>query len=80
MKGLDINRWQDLLEECNTLRKEIINIAAEYDIEWNETADEQDRKVVAALKEHRKKKSTKKDDEEKDVDDDTEVKESTKSN
>lgn len=80
MKGLDINRWQYLLDECNTLRKEIINIATEYDVEWDETADEQDPRVVEALKEHRKKKATKKEDEEKDDDDDMEVKESTKSN
>ncbi|KAI9877948.1 MAG: hypothetical protein M1830_002392 [Pleopsidium flavum] len=72
-KGFDVHRWEALIEEGNALRKEIKAIASEYDVDWDETADEQDEKVTEALKENRdhKKangggKSKKKDEDEED--------------
>lgn len=41
------------------MRKEIKAIASEYDVDWDETADEQDEKVTKALKEQRDEKKTK---------------------
>jgi len=41
------------------LRKEIKAIASEYDVDWDETADEQDQKVTKALKEYRDEKKSK---------------------
>jgi len=58
-KGFDLHRWESLIEEGNALRKEIKAIASEYDVDWDETADEQDEKVTKALKEQRDEKKTK---------------------
>ncbi len=52
-KGFDLTKWEALVEEGNALRKEIKVIANEYDVDWDETADEQEEKVTKALKEHR---------------------------
>lgn len=69
-KGFDVRKWEDLIEEGNTLRKEIKAVAAEYDVEWDERADETSEKVIEALREEREKKKDgkggKKDDEEDD--------------
>ncbi|TID14647.1 hypothetical protein E2P81_ATG08602 [Venturia nashicola] len=55
-KGFDVRKWEDLIEEGNTLRKEIKAVAAEYDVEWDERADETSEKVIEALREEREKK------------------------
>jgi len=55
-RGFDLRKWEDLIEEANTLRKEIKAVAQEYDVEWNERADEKSEKVMEALKEERDKK------------------------
>lgn len=55
-KGFDVRKWEDLIEEGNTLRKEIKAVAAEYDVEWDERADETSEKVIEALREDREKK------------------------
>lgn len=69
-KGFDVRKWEDLIEEGNTLRKEIKAVAAEYDVEWDERADETSEKVIEALREDREKKKdgkgNKKDEEEED--------------
>lgn len=69
-KGFDVRKWEDLIEEGNTLRKEIKAVAAEYDVEWDEKADETSEKVIEALREDREKKKDgkggKKDEEEED--------------
>lgn len=36
-RGLDIHHWDNLVQEANALRKEIKAVAAEYDVEWDET-------------------------------------------
>jgi hypothetical protein len=69
-KGFDVRKWEDLIDEGNTLRKEIKAVAQEYDVEWDERADEKSEKVMEALREDREKKkngkSKDKDDEEED--------------
>ncbi|KAK2768510.1 hypothetical protein FQN54_000365 [Arachnomyces sp. PD_36] len=58
-KGLDLQRWETLVDEANTLRKEIKAVAAEYDVDWNEKSDEQDEAVTEALKKERREKNKK---------------------
>ncbi|KAI4269956.1 MAG: hypothetical protein L6R38_007274 [Xanthoria sp. 2 TBL-2021] len=55
-KGFDLQKWEALVEEGNALRKEIKQVASEYDVEWDERSDEKDEKVTEALKEVRDKK------------------------
>lgn len=54
-RGFDVHKWDQLIEEGNALRKEIKAVAAEYDVEWDEKADEQDQSVTDALRKERKK-------------------------
>lgn len=65
----DIQKWEFLIEEGNRLRREVKMIADEYDVEWDETKDEGDHKVVKALREERKKDKKKKEKEEEDDED-----------
>ncbi|KAI4108115.1 MAG: hypothetical protein LQ339_002387 [Xanthoria mediterranea] len=55
-KGFDLPRWEALVEEGNALRREIKQVASEYDVEWDERSDEKDEKVTEALREVRDKK------------------------
>lgn len=48
--NIDLQLWETLIDEGKTLRREIKGIAAEYDAEWNERADEQDERVTEALR------------------------------
>ncbi|KAF7553001.1 hypothetical protein G7Z17_g3933 [Cylindrodendrum hubeiense] len=38
-RGLDPSRWEHLVHEANSLRREIKMVAAEYDAEWDEMKD-----------------------------------------
>ncbi|KAJ5196564.1 hypothetical protein N7449_007043 [Penicillium cf. viridicatum] len=68
---VDLQLWESLIDEGNSLRREIKNIAAEYDAEWNERADEQDKRVTEVLKsERRQKQDKKKDSDDKNDEDD----------
>lgn len=58
-KGLDLQRWEVLVDEANSLRKEIKSVAAEYDVDWNEKSDEHDEAVTEALKKDRQQKNNK---------------------
>ncbi|GAB7340259.1 hypothetical protein MBLNU457_6722t1 [Dothideomycetes sp. NU457] len=73
-RGLDLPTWEALVEEGNKLRREIKMVAEEYDVEWNEKAEELDDKVHDALRDGRQKKKKGKKDEsdekKKDPDDD----------
>ncbi|KAI4120614.1 MAG: hypothetical protein LQ338_006890, partial [Usnochroma carphineum] len=55
-RGFDLQRWENLIEEGNALRKEIKQVASEYDVEWDERADERDESVTEALKRDRDEK------------------------
>lgn len=68
-RGFNIHKWEGLIDEGNALRKEIKAVATEYDVEWDEAADEKDPEVTKALrndreaeKRGRKKKDSKDDD------------------
>lgn len=54
-RGFDVQKWENLIEEANMLRKEIKSIADEYDVEWDEKKDEGTEEVHDALREERKK-------------------------
>ena len=56
-KGFNLSQWEMLVEEANRLRREIKLVADEYDVEWDETQDEQSEKVAEALREDRRKKN-----------------------
>ncbi|KAH7135963.1 hypothetical protein B0J11DRAFT_519616 [Dendryphion nanum] len=55
-RNFNLDKWQALVDEGNTLRKEIKAVAQEYDVEWDEMADEKDENVRVALKEERERK------------------------
>lgn len=71
-KGFNVDRWDSLVEEGNAIRKEIKAVAAEYDVEWDEMADEKDVEVHKALRDQRKQKekTSKKSKDDEDEDDD----------
>ncbi|KAK9859471.1 Protein of unknown function DUF607 [Penicillium brevicompactum] len=57
---IDLQLWESLIDEGKSLRREIKNIAAEYDAEWDERADEHDQRVTEVLKSDRGEKKEKK--------------------
>ncbi|KAJ5619727.1 hypothetical protein N7510_003711 [Penicillium lagena] len=59
LHNVDLQLWESLIDEGNALRREIKNIAAEYDAEWDERADEQDESVTEALRSERRHKNGK---------------------
>ncbi|KAL9115074.1 MAG: hypothetical protein Q9227_000868 [Pyrenula ochraceoflavens] len=71
-KGFDLNRWESLVDEANALRKEIKAVASEYDVDWNEAADEHGEEIANTLRKERQKeeksskKSSRKDEDEND--------------
>ncbi|CAG8421396.1 unnamed protein product [Penicillium salamii] len=58
---IDLQLWESLIDEGKSLRLEIKNIAAEYDAEWDERADEHDQRVTEVLKSDRREDKEKKD-------------------
>lgn len=54
-RGFDLHRWENLIEEANSLRKEIKAVASEYDVDWDETADEHGEEVANTLRKERQK-------------------------
>lgn len=55
-KGFDVAKWEGLVEEGNRLRREIKLVAEEYDVDWDESS-EANEKVSEALRKERKRKS-----------------------
>ncbi len=74
-RGFDVQKWEGLIEEANALRKEIKGVAEEYDVEWDEKADEGSEKVHAALKKDRDRKGRRRSTEEEEDEDDEREKE-----
>lgn len=68
--NFDLRKWEMLIDDGNSLRREIKAVANEYDVEWDELQEEKDEKVAEALKKERKKQ--KKGEEAKDEDKDEE--------
>ena len=68
-KGFDIQRWESLIDEANEYRRDIKQIAREYDVDWDEKEDTKDERVTKAMKKVRDDKEAKrKDDDDKDDD------------
>jgi calcium uniporter protein, mitochondrial len=67
-RGFDLPKWESMIEEANALRKEIKNVANEYDVEWDEKLDEISEVVHKALKRERDKDRKKDDDDEEEKD------------
>ncbi|RPB14860.1 DUF607-domain-containing protein [Morchella conica CCBAS932] len=70
-RGFDIDRWEELISDARSLRREIRNIADQYDVKWDETNDEAGGEKVLKLLKDAEKKSKKNsevgDEEEEDV-------------
>ncbi|RDL41135.1 Uncharacterized protein BP5553_01114 [Venustampulla echinocandica] len=62
-RGFDLQRWEALIEEANSLRKDIKIVANEYDVDWDEREDETTEAVHHVLKREREKTMKKDDDE-----------------
>ena len=65
-KGFDLQKWEALVDEANGYRREIKQIANEYDVEWDEMEDEKDERVVEAMakvRRERKKETKEREDE-----------------
>lgn len=60
--NFDLRKWEALIDEGNTLRKEIKAVAMEYDVDWDELQEEKDEKVAEALKTERRKQKEGKED------------------
>lgn len=58
-RGIDLQVWESLIEEANSLRREIKTVAEEYDVDWDERGDEEDERVTEALKHERRQKERK---------------------
>ncbi|RMZ83889.1 hypothetical protein DV737_g1440, partial [Chaetothyriales sp. CBS 132003] len=54
LKGFDLHKWEALLEEANAIRREIMAVASEYGVEWDEREDEGDKAVTKALRHERR--------------------------
>lgn len=61
-KGVDLQLWENLTYEGNSLRREIKTISEDYDTEWDEKLDERNEHVVEALKQQRNDRRDKDDD------------------
>lgn len=48
-RGFDIERWQALMDDAKSVRNEIRAVANEYNVEWDERADDRERKVTDVL-------------------------------
>ncbi|KAK0248271.1 hypothetical protein B0A54_07906 [Friedmanniomyces endolithicus] len=57
--GFQVGRWEGLVEEGNRLRREIMMVAEEYDVEWDERKEEGDEKVAEELRKARRAKEGK---------------------
>ncbi|KAF4438023.1 hypothetical protein F53441_12875 [Fusarium austroafricanum] len=68
-RGFDQNRWEQLVHEANTLRREIKVVASEYDVEWDEKKDLGGEEVRKVLEEEKKGRDGTKVTEGKDEDD-----------
>ncbi|KAM5352725.1 hypothetical protein ACJ41O_005447 [Fusarium nematophilum] len=53
-RGFDQQRWEQLVGEANSLRREIKVVASEYDVDWDESRDLGGEEVKQVLEEERK--------------------------
>jgi hypothetical protein len=73
-RGFDPHKWEALVSEANTLRSEIRTVAAEYDVDWDDSklVGEEVKEVLD--REKRKRRGKNKDDDEDDDRDEKEKK------
>lgn len=57
LRKVDLPLLEPSVDEANSLHRDIKTIAAEYDVEWDERADEQDQRVTEVLKSDRRQKN-----------------------
>lgn len=75
-KGFDMQRWEQLVQDANALRKEIKTIAAEYDVDWDEMRDlAYSKQVKKVLEKERNKSRNNRDEEEEEEEDEAEARE-----
>lgn len=64
-RGFDMHRWEQLVGEANSLRREIKTIAAEYDVDWDEMKDlSYSKRVKKVLEKEKEKRGGARDDDE----------------
>lgn len=64
-----MQKWEALVDEANGYRREIKQIANEYDVEWDEMEDEKDERVMEAMAKVRRKRESERKDKEEEGDD-----------
>jgi len=69
-KGFDVHRWEGLVQEANALRREVKTVAAEYDVDWDETKDLGSETVKEVLDKEKKKTSGARDEDDAEDEDD----------
>lgn len=68
-KGFNMQQWEQLVQEANSLRREIKTVAAEYDVDWDELKDLSYSKQVKKVLEKERNKHGKTDEDEEAEDD-----------
>ncbi|KAK4214945.1 hypothetical protein QBC37DRAFT_140646 [Rhypophila decipiens] len=68
-RGLNMERWDQLVQEANALRREVRAIAVEYDVDWDEAKDVGED-VKEVLDEEKSKSGEKSAEKEKEMDED----------
>ncbi|KAI1205045.1 uncharacterized protein F4807DRAFT_444325 [Annulohypoxylon truncatum] len=66
-RGFNLQKWENLVHDANALRREIRNIAEDYDVDWDETKDVGGEEVKEIL-EHEEEKYGRRDHEREDRD------------
>ncbi|KAI2463519.1 hypothetical protein F4781DRAFT_416403 [Annulohypoxylon bovei var. microspora] len=66
-RGLNLQKWESLVHDVNALRREIRNVAEDYDVDWDETKD-LGGKGVKEILEHEDEKNGRRDHEREDRD------------
>ncbi|KAI1442464.1 hypothetical protein F5Y02DRAFT_260436 [Annulohypoxylon stygium] len=66
-RGFNLQKWETLVHDANALRREIRNVAEDYDVDWDETKDLGGKEVRQVL-EHEEEKTGRKDHEREDRD------------
>ncbi|KAJ6786245.1 hypothetical protein PWT90_04917 [Aphanocladium album] len=77
-RGFNIGKWEQLVQEANSLRRELKVIASEYDVEWDEMKDLGGWEVKEALESEDQKKKRKEKEEDEDDEDEKSRKRDTK--
>ncbi|KAF6816518.1 siderophore biosynthesis protein [Colletotrichum sojae] len=68
-RGFDPQVWEQLVQEANSLRREIKMVATEYDVDWDETKDLGGEEVQEVLDKEKKDRRRKNDEEDEDEED-----------